>query len=127
MIQLDHILVYVARSESIDDLATAIYGNIKEHFNDRDYITPCIMMSPKIETAEKINKYVIDQLLGEANVLLSAGSQDTSQTAMYPTEYYLNSITPTCLHTASTLRSMRQLYSCAVSIPRMGCVMAPDY
>ena len=45
MIHLDH--KYVVRSESIGDLATAIYGNIKEHFNDRDYITPRIMMSPK--------------------------------------------------------------------------------
>ena len=54
------------------------------------------MMSPKNETTEKINKYVIDQLPGEAKVLLSADSVDISQAAMYPTEY-LNSITPTSL------------------------------
>ena len=44
-----------------------MYGNIKEAFNDRYYITTRIMMSPKNETTEKINKYVIDQLPGEAN------------------------------------------------------------
>ena len=44
---LDH--KYVVRGEYIADLATAIYGNIKEHFNDRYYITPRIMMSPKNE------------------------------------------------------------------------------
>ena len=54
------------------------------------------MMSPKNETAETINKYVIDQFPGEAKVLLSADSVNTSQVAMYPTEY-LNSITPTSL------------------------------
>ena len=122
MIHLDH--KYVVRGEYIGDLATAIYGNIKEHFNDRDYITPRIMMSPKNETAETINKYVIDQSPGEAKVLLSADSVYTSQAAMYHTEYILCLLT--CLHTPSPLRSMRQLYYCAVLIPRMGCVMAPD-
>ena len=82
--------------ESIADLATATFGNIQDHYNDRDYITPRIMMSPKNETADAINAYVMDQLPGEANVLLSADSVDVSQAAMYPTEY-LNSITPTSL------------------------------
>ena len=45
------------------------------------------MMSPKNETAETINKYVIDQLPGEAKVLLRADSVDTNQAAMYLTEY----------------------------------------
>ena len=90
MVHLDHKYVVYCR------LATAIYSNIKEHFNDRDYITPRIVMSPKNETTETINKYVIDQLPGEAKVLLSADSVDTSQEAMYPTEY-LNSIMPTSL------------------------------
>ena len=124
MIHLDH--KYVVHGESIADLATAIYGNIKEHFNYRDYITPRIMMSPKNETTETINKYVIDQLPGETKVLLSADSVDTSPAAMYPTEYLILLRLLACLHTASTLRSMRQLYYCAVSTPRMGCVMAPD-
>ena len=86
MKHLDH--KYVVRSESTGDLATAIYGNIKENFNDCDYITPRIKMSPKNETTETINKYyVIDQLPGKAKVLLSADSVDTR----------LNSITPTSL------------------------------
>ena len=38
MIHLGH--KYVVRGENINDLATAIHDNNKEHFNDCDYITP---------------------------------------------------------------------------------------
>ena len=51
MIHLDH--KYVVRGESIADLATAIYCNIKEHFNDRDYITPRIMMFLKMRQLKR--------------------------------------------------------------------------
>ena len=45
------------------------------------------MISPKNKTAETVNKYAIDQIPGEAKVLLSADSVDSSQAAMYLTEY----------------------------------------
>ena len=94
MIHLD--AKYVVRGENIANLAGNIYADIKEKYSDRDYITSHIMMSPKNETTEQINEYVMNQLPGEAHVLLSADSVDRSQAALFPTEF-LNSITPTSL------------------------------
>ncbi|KAI6652921.1 hypothetical protein LOD99_3998 [Oopsacas minuta] len=45
MIHLD--AKYVVCGETIGDLAANIIGDIKEKYNDRDYITSHIMMSPK--------------------------------------------------------------------------------
>ena len=54
------------------------------------------MMSPKNEATEQINVYVMNQLSGEADVLLSADSVDRSQVALFPTEF-LYIIRPTSL------------------------------
>ena len=94
MIHLDS--KYVVRGQTIADLADTIYTDIKVKYNDRDYITSHIMMSPKNETTGHINDYVMSQLPGEAHVLLSADSVEPNQAALYPTEF-LNSITPTGL------------------------------
>ena len=94
MIYLDS--KYVVRSQTIADLADTIYGDIKDKYNDRDYITSHIMMSPKKETTEHINDYVMSQLPEEAHVLLSVDSVEPNQAPLYPTEF-LNSITPTGL------------------------------
>ena len=72
MIHLD--AKYVVRGETIADLAANVYADIKEKYNNRDYITSHIMMSPKNETTERINEYVMDQLPGQTHVLLSADS-----------------------------------------------------
>ena len=73
-----------------------VYADIKEKYNNRDYITSHIMMSPKNETTERINEYVMDQLPGQTHVLLSADSVELNQAALFPTEF-LNSITLTSL------------------------------
>ena len=89
MIHLDE--KFVVRGETIEDLATTIYRDITDKYNDRDYINARIMMSPKNETTEDINEYVMNLLPGEAKEILSADYVDTNQAAMYPTEF-LNSI-----------------------------------
>ena len=57
------------------------------------------MMSPKNETTELINDYVMSQLPGEVHLLLRADSIEPNQAALYPTEY-LTSIRPTSLPSA---------------------------
>ena len=85
MIHLDE--KFVVRGETIEDLATTIYRDITDKYNDRDYINARIMMSPKNETTEDINEYVMNLLPGEAKEILSADYVDTNQAAMYPTEF----------------------------------------
>ena len=71
--------------------AIPIYYDNKENYQNREYITSSIMISPKNDTTDQI-EFVLNQILGEAKVLLSADSVDYNQAAMYPTEF-LNSIT----------------------------------
>ena len=52
MIHLD--AKYVVRGETIADLPANVYADIKEKYNNRDYITSHIMMSPKNEITERI-------------------------------------------------------------------------
>ena len=51
---------YCSTCQTIADLADTIYGDIKDKYNDRDYITSHIMMSPKKETTEHINDCMRD-------------------------------------------------------------------
>ena len=83
---------FIVNGETFADLATTIYSDIKENYQNRDYITSRIMMCPKNDTTDQINEFVMNQIPGEAEVLLSADSVDSNQAAMYPTEF-LNSIT----------------------------------
>ena len=41
---------FIVRGETSADLATAIYSDIKENYQNRDYITSRIMMCPKNDT-----------------------------------------------------------------------------
>ena len=82
---------FVVRGETIEDLAITIYREITDKYYDPDYINARIMKSPKNETTEDINEYVMNLLPGEDKEILSADSVDTNQVAMYPTEF-LNSI-----------------------------------
>ena len=52
MIHLD--AKYVVRGETIADLAANVYANIKEKYNNGDYNTSHIMMSPKDETLKEL-------------------------------------------------------------------------
>ena len=83
---------FIVNGETFADLATTIYSDIKEDYQNRDYITSRIMMCPKNDTTDQINEFVMNQIPGEVKVLLSADSVDSNQAAMYPTEF-LNSIT----------------------------------
>ena len=50
-------------------------------------------MSPKNETCDAINAYVMQLIPGDAGTFVSADSVEDSQAAMYPTEF-LNSLSP---------------------------------
>ena len=39
---------FIVRGETIEDLSTTKYRDIKEKYNDRDYMNARIMMSPKL-------------------------------------------------------------------------------
>ena len=86
---------FIVRGETFADLATTIYSCFKENYQNRDYITSHIMMCPKNDTTDQINEFVMNQIPGEAKILLSAdsnqGAMDSNQGAMYPTEF-INSI-----------------------------------
>ena len=82
---------FLVRGETFADLATTIYYDIKENYQNRDYITSRIMICPKNDTTDQINEFVMNQIPGEAKILLSADSVDSNQAVMFPTEF-LNSI-----------------------------------
>ena len=79
---------FIVRGETFADFATTIYSDIKENYQNRDNITSRI----KNDTTDQIHQFVMNQIPGEAKILLSADSVDSNQAAMYPTEF-LNSIT----------------------------------
>ena len=94
MIHLDQ--RFVVPGGSAADLVTAVYGDIRQYYNDAEYINRRILMCPKNDTTDFINEYVINQIPGEGKTLLSADSVPDDQAALYPTEF-LNSITPSGL------------------------------
>ena len=94
MINLDQ--RFVVPGGSAADLVTAVYGDIRQYYNDAEYINRRILMSPKNDTTDFINEYVINQIPGEGKTLLSADSVPDDQSALYPTEF-LNLITPSGL------------------------------
>ena len=93
---------FIVRGDTFADLATTIYSDIKENIQNCDFLTLCIMMSPKNDTTDQINEFVMNQIPGEAKVLLSADLVDFNQAVMYPTEF-LDAITLASL-------SSRRLY-----------------
>ena len=52
-----------------------------------------IIISPKNETCDAINAYVMQLIPGDADTFVSADSVEDSQAAMYPTEF-LNALSP---------------------------------
>ena len=72
---------------SAADLVTAVYGDIRQYYNDAEYINRRILMCPKNDTTDFINEYVINQIPGEGKTLLSADSVPDDQAALYPTEF----------------------------------------
>ena len=63
----------IVRGETYAESATTIYSDIMENYQNRDYITSC-------RTTQQIKSMsCIDQIPGEAKVLLSANSVDCIQ------------------------------------------------
>ena len=91
MIQIDN--KFIIPGNSITDLVSSVYADLKENYADQDYISQKIILCPKNETADLINDYVIHQLPGDGISLLGADSVEGSAAVNFPTEY-LNSITP---------------------------------
>ena len=57
---------------SATDLATTVYGDIRQYYNDVEYINRRILMCHKNDTTDFINEIVINQIPGEGKTLLSA-------------------------------------------------------
>ena len=91
---------FIVDGETFADLATTIYLILRK--------TSRIMMCPKNDTTDQINEFVINQIPGEAKILLSADSVDSNQAAMYPTEFLIQLRLLAYLRIASTLRNMPQ-------------------
>ena len=53
---------FMVRGETLADLATTIYSEIKENYQNRDDIISCIMMFPKNDTTDQINEFVMNQI-----------------------------------------------------------------
>ena len=83
---------FVVPGGSAANLVTAVNGDIRQYYNDAEYINRRILMCHKTDTTDFINEYVINQIPGEGKTLLSADSLPDDQAALYPTEF-LNSIT----------------------------------
>ena len=89
MINLDQ--RFVVPGGSVVVLVIAEYGDIWQYYNDAEYINRRILMYPKNDTTDFMNKYVRNQIPGEGKILLSAKSVPDDQTA-HPIEF-INSIT----------------------------------
>ena len=63
------------------------------NYLDQDSMSRRILMSPKNETVDAINDYVMRQIPGDDQTFLTADSVDDTQPAIYPTEF-LNSLNP---------------------------------
>ena len=67
---------------------TTIYSDIKENHQNLDIITSRTMMSPKNDTTDQVNEFVMNHIPGEAKILLSTEFADSNKAAMYPTEFH---------------------------------------
>ena len=82
---------FIVPGNDISDLVSSVYGDIVNNYLDQDFMSRCILMSPKNETVDAINDYVMRQIPGDDQTFLSADSVDDTQAAIYPTEF-LNSL-----------------------------------
>ena len=87
---------FVVRGNSIGDLITAVYGDIKVNYDYLDYTNCRILMCTKNDTSYFISEYVMNMLPGEGRTFLSADSVPEEQATLYPTDF-LNSIMPSGL------------------------------
>ena len=51
MIHIDN--KFVVPGDSIKDLVTSVYGDIKENYADRDYVSQKIILCPKNDTSDR--------------------------------------------------------------------------
>ena len=84
---------FVVPGNDISGSVSAVYGDIVNNYLDQRFMCQRINMSPKNETCDTINAYVMQLIPGDADTFVSADSVDDSQAAMYPTEF-LNYLSP---------------------------------
>ena len=84
---------FVVPGVHVSGLVSSVYGDIVNNYLDQKFMCQRIIMSPKNETADVINDYVMQLIPGDAHTFLSADSVDVTQAAMYPTEF-LNTLSP---------------------------------
>ena len=82
--QLIHIdKKFVVPGDHVSGLVSSVYGDIVNNYLDQKFMCQRIIMSPKNETADVINDYVMKLIPGDSD----------TQAAMYPTEF-LNKFSP---------------------------------
>ena len=84
---------FIVPGIDISDLVSSVYGDIVNNYLDQDFMSCRILMSPKNETVDAINDYVMRQIPGDAQTFKSVDSVDDTQAAIYPTEF-LKSLNP---------------------------------
>ena len=78
---------------SLDELINRVFPNIEESYHDKYFVARHAILTPKIESVDKINEITMDKFPGEAKTYLSAGTVGEEDSYnVYPTEF-LNSIT----------------------------------
>ena len=84
---------FVVPGDHVSCLVFSVYGDNVNNYFDYKFMCQRIIMSPKNETSDVINYYVMQLIPGDAETFLSADSVDDSQAAMYPT-VFLNTLSP---------------------------------
>ena len=84
---------FVVPGNDISGLVNAVYSDIVNNYFDQWFMCQRIIMSPKNETCDAINAYVMQLIPGDADAFVSSDSVEDSQAAMYPNKF-LNSLSP---------------------------------
>ena len=114
---------FVVPGNDISDLVYSVYGDIVNNYLDQDFMSQRILMSPKNETVDAINDYVMRQIPGDDQTFLSADSVDDTQAAIYPTEF-LNSLNPNGMPPHRLKLKEFASIICGILILLRVCVMA---
>ena len=70
---------FVVPGDNVSSLVFSVYGDIVYNYFDQKFVCQRIIMSPKNETSDAINDYVMELIPGDAETFLSADSVDDSQ------------------------------------------------
>lgn len=96
-IEIDGTLMLQNSEKQIAGLAADVYTNFQKSYLDREYITKRAILTPKNDTANEINMFLLEKIPGDAKEYLSSdsiemdGDTNDADVLLYPTEF-LNSL-----------------------------------